>query len=186
MNLKSQDSSGTLGLWCRCCGKPLDIMTLGNFPVNNWVSHKKKTWAFKMKRAIKIFMPVQTWYRRRSASVHLAPWRSEVPKNFQVFCFCLSGTIMQKDTPVNNKAISSSSLPFWGCCRKMSGKLLQAGVKGGCVRRAKREQGKTKTHATESKRSTARTRRHRFDSPHQLCLTFTGKYGKWLQMESES
>lgn len=57
----------------------------GKFPCKQLSFSLKKMWAFNMKRAIKIFMPVQTWYRRRSASVHLTPWRSEVPKTSRCF-----------------------------------------------------------------------------------------------------
>lgn len=160
-------------------------MTLGNFPVNNWVT--QEMWEFKMKHAIKIFMPVQTWWWSHSAPVHLAPWRVKVcQKTSRFFCFWRYHT--KAPMWVNNQAISSWSLPFSRLrqsCGKMSGALLRTGwrmVVGGGLK----GHGRNKTQAAQNKQSTGCTQWHHFASSYQLSLTFTSKYGKWLQMETES
>jgi len=66
-------------------------------------------WELKMKHAIKIFMPVQTWWWSHGAPVHRTVWL------IRVFCFCISGGVIQKGVSVNSQAISSWSLLFRGC-----------------------------------------------------------------------
>lgn len=98
----------------------------GNFPCKKTV-FVIKVRGFKMKYAIKIFMPVQTWYWRRSASVHLTPWCSEVPKPSRCFVSA-SLALSQKRT---HKWIIKQ-LP-----RDRCKKVTANRVKDGCGRRAK-------------------------------------------------
>lgn len=155
MSLKSQDSmttatlftGTTFSLWCRCFGKPFDIMTLGNFPVNNWVS--QKMWEFRMRHAIKIFMPVQTRYWSHSAPVHFAPWRTSVcQKHAGILFLPLWRYHTKGHMSVNNQAISSWSLLFFRVAtvlRENVRNIIANSVKDGCGTRVKEAREKQNT-----------------------------------------
>lgn len=162
MNLKFQDRVTTVALfigttfssWCRCFGKPFDIMALGNFSVNNWVFSENVgvlKWSVQLKYSC-LFKHDIGGTALQCISHHDVP---KSAKNFQVFFLFppLWHYHTKGHMSVNNQAISSWSLLFSRLplsCRKMSGTLLQTGrgmVVGGGLKR----QEKNKTQATENK-----------------------------------
>lgn len=116
-----------------------------------------------MKRAIKIFMPVQTWYWERGALLLLTLWQTwSLPKNlaFLFVFFFLFLLLALSYRRTRQWIIKQSSWSLVFCfffilrlphsCRKMSGTLLETGwrsVVGGGLKTDR----KNKTQATQNK-----------------------------------
>lgn len=113
-------------------------MTLGNFPVNNWVS--LNMWMFKMKHAIKVFLPVQTWYCSYSAPLHLTIHILNSTKNVQVFFFSSSLALLYKRTRqwiIKRSPLDLCLFEVVAVLQKNVRDIIANRVKDGCGRKVK-------------------------------------------------
>lgn len=195
MNLKSQDGvttatlfiGATFSLRCRCFGNPFDIITLGNFSVNNWVTQKMcLKWSMQFKysclfkhddgaTALQCIShhDVLKFAKKLPGVLFLALWRSshkrasEWSNNlFLIFAFSLC-TFVASALHKNVRNITANRVK--DCCgRRVKGTRQEQNTGYG-------EQTKHRLHSVAP-----------FASSYQLGLTFTSEYGKRLQMETES